>query len=533
MGSTPRIVVFTSDLTHSVRKGIVEIDRALPGSSWLIVQHRPPRRPGKLVRSQLRNLRRNGWRWVPYQLVNLMHSIGGNGAQSRPEAPGSAYTSESLRSRTNMRFLSVPDIHSESTREAVEAFAPSLGLSLAAPILRESLFAVPELGTLNLHKGKLPEYRGMPPAFWELWNGADSVGCTVHLVNAGLDTGDVVAETSVQRKPFSTLRGLQLSLDEAGVELMKSSVESVVTGVAAFTPQRPGGRTFRKPTLPQVAALKKALRTKPAARASRSRRVLKATYLSTAATAWRMGLRRASAPRITVLLFHRVTDDVRDNLTVGIEQFDRQMQLLREEFDVRTISDVIATGRIDPSGSPKVCVTFDDGYLDNYENAVPILLRHGIPAAFFVATGIIGTDEPFPHDRNRGDAPIPVMTWDHLRRMRDHGFTVGSHSVSHIDCAAEPEDVVERELSTSLADLKRELGSKEVIFAYPYGGRDNMTPERLELVKRAGYVGCLSAHGPSNLARVDPFNVRRTGIHWEFTHAAFLYRCLGIGDSTP
>src|SRR4029450_566813 len=105
----------------------------------------------------------------------------------------------SLQRLTNVHFMSVSDIHSESTLEAVRAFAPSLGLSLAAPILRESLFAIPELGTLNLHQGKLPEYRGMPPAFWELWNGADSVGCTVHLVDARLDTGAVVAETSVRR----------------------------------------------------------------------------------------------------------------------------------------------------------------------------------------------------------------------------------------------------------------------------------------------------------------------------------------------
>src|SRR4029453_7066169 len=115
--------------------------------------------------------------------------------------------------------------------------------------------------------------------------------------------------------------------------------------------------------------------TKQAATAPRARRVLKDAYCSAAATAWRMGVRQISAPRITGLLFHRVTDTVRDNLTVGIEQFDRQMQLLLEEFDVLTISEVIRTGRIDPSGKPKVCVTFDDGYLDNYENAVPILLR--------------------------------------------------------------------------------------------------------------------------------------------------------------
>jgi peptidoglycan/xylan/chitin deacetylase (PgdA/CDA1 family) len=528
MSVPARIVVFTGDLTYSVLKGIVESYRALPGSSWLVVHHCPTRRVGKLLRSQLRQLRRHGWRWLPHQFASVTRTIGRNGAHPRPDAPGGEYTLPLVQSLANLRFLRVSDLHSDSTLETVRAFSPSLGLSLAAPILRESVFAIPVLGTLNLHQGRLPDYRGMPPAFWELWNGADSVGCTVHLVDAGLDTGDVVAETSVRREPFSTLRGLQLRLDEAGVELVKSSVERVVAGAARFAPQAPGGRTYRKPTLRQVAALKRGLRPKPASPASLPRRLLKETCLSTAVTAWRLGGRRLAPPRITVLLYHRVTDDVRDNLTVGIEQFDRQMQLL-ETLDVMTISEVIGARTIRPSARPKVCVTFDDGYLDNYENAVPILLRHRIPAAFFVATGIVGTDKQFAHDRRRGNAPIPMMTWDQLRRMRDQGFTIGSHSVSHIDCASEHEDVVKAELSTSLADLKRELGSSEVIFAYPYGSRDNMTPARLELVKQAGYVACLSAYGTVNVERVDPFDVQRTGIHWEFSDAAFRCRCHGIG----
>src|SRR5262249_43511096 len=153
-----------------------------------------------------------------------------------------------------------------------------------------------------------------------------------------------------------------------------------------------------------------------------------------------------------------------------------------------------------------VCITFDDGYLDNYEHAAPILIKHRMPAAFFVSTGMIGTERPFPHDLRRGNPAIPTMQWQHLREMRAAGFYIGSHSVSDIDCAREPESIVAGELTQSRQDLRRELGMERAIFAYPYGGKDNMTHERLELVKRAGYDGCLSAYGGVNVGKVDRFN---------------------------
>src|SRR6185369_6522094 len=117
--------------------------------------------------------------------------------------------------------------------------------------------------------------------------------------------------------------------------------------------------------------------------------------------AWRMGLGGFLKPRITVVLYHRVNDTSRDNLTVGIEQFDRQMALLRQYCHPLSIEEVIAHQTIPRTDKPLVCVTFDDGYLDNYLNAAPILLRNQVPAAFFVSTHIVGSLNRFPHDIRR------------------------------------------------------------------------------------------------------------------------------------
>ena len=528
MSAGRRIVVFSGNLAYSVRKGIVEIDNAIPGLEWLVLVHTPAKTPARLLRNQWMNLRFNGWRWLPHQMADLWQRLGGGGAESAVDAPGVAYSAGALGVRTNVKIVPVADIHTDVVMARVREFSPDLGLSLAAPILRRPLFSIPRLGTLNLHKGRLPDFRGMPPAFWELWHDRQEVGCSVHWVDDKLDTGALVASGTVKRSTYSTLRGLQLALDEVGVGLMKAVVRDVLDGHSEAKPQPSGGRTFRKPTLAQNAALTRRMQALQPASANWLVRALKDGFAVALWGAWRLGLRHMLAPRVTVVLYHRVSDDVRDNLTVGVEQFERQMALLARHCQPISLEQLLSMESVPRSSRPLVAVTFDDGYLDNFTYAVPALQRHCIPAAFFVATGIVDSDRRFPHDQRRGNGAIANMRWDDLRQMRDQGFAIGSHSVSHIDCAAEPQTVVGQELERSRDDLQRELGLQVIAFAYPYGGRQHMTPECLEMVKQAGYVACLSAYGGSNVGTVDRFNVLRRGIHWGFGDRAFLRQCLGL-----
>jgi hypothetical protein len=135
----------------------------------------------------------------------------------------------------------------------------------------------------------------------------------VHWVDDHLDTGE----------GFSTVHGLQIGLDEVGVDLMREAVEKILCGDANLCAQAPVGRTYRKPSLAQAAALDKKLRRGQQRSAATAKIMLKDGVAGTAVTAPRVPWVRLAKPRITVLLFHRVSDNARDNLTVGVGQFDR------------------------------------------------------------------------------------------------------------------------------------------------------------------------------------------------------------------
>lgn len=529
MHKIKKIVVFTGNINYSVRKGLISIDRDMDGPSWLILLHAPSHSFSRVLRNQWHNLKYHGWRRIPDIAVSAYFRIRPfANPRIPPSAPGMEYTLDRIRELPNFRFVKFKNISSKNAMKEIIRFEPDLGLSLSSPVLRNGIFKIPRFGTLNLHKGKVPEYRGMPPAFWEMWNGEKDVGCTVHWVDERLDTGAVVQLSQVERQKYSTVKGLQLTLDELGADLMRDAVLKVDQGMELCIPQRPGGRTYRQPTLKQIFQLKQKINASMPASAPTLKKAPKDAVKIMAFFFHKLLVQRLASPRITILLYHRVTDDARDNLTTGIEQFDRQMALLRHHFLPIPITELLKIDSVPASNRPLVCVTFDDGYLDNFVNAVPILLRHNMPASFFVATGLIGTKKQFPHDIRRGNQPIPMMEWSHLREMHRAGFAIGSHTVNHIDCAAESAQVVYDELCQSMDEIRSRIGINDVIFAYPYGGKKNMTDERLEMVRQVGYVGCLSAYGGSNIGKIDRFDILRRGIHWEFSDASFLHAALGL-----
>lgn len=147
------------------------------------------------------------------------------------------------------RIHFIKDIHQPDVLELVRALQPDLGLIYGSPILKPVLFEIPRLGTIGIHHGKLPEYRGNKTAFWAIYNGEQAAGVTIQKINAGLDTGSIIrqGEVMIGKKTYPRV---MRELENLGLELYIQSILDMKNGTAVMIPQpAPKGKLYRNPKL--------------------------------------------------------------------------------------------------------------------------------------------------------------------------------------------------------------------------------------------------------------------------------------------
>jgi len=221
---------------------------------------------------------------------------------------------------------------------------------------------------------------------------------------------------------------------------------------------------------------------------------------------------------LSVLYYHRVTDICRDGMTVGIETFERQIRFLKKHYrlvDPSELPDWIESEKCQ-KGRKGVLVTFDDGYEDNYTNALPILKKYSCPALFFISTGLIGNDRQFEHDRQlQPELYFRKMDWTQIREAEQSGITIGVHSDTHANLARIGLSEAINEIDTSVSTFERHLGAKPHFISYPFGGIKDITPQVVDYVRRQPWAHFLfSAFGNKNVSPMDRFNIRRVNISW-------------------
>ena len=137
---------------------------------------------GMDMRHQWRNLwQRRSWMAFPV----AAYECGGSAPSLASERPGTARSIRQRARRIMAGFETVRDLHAPDVRERVSALRPDVGVIYGAPLLRAELYSIPRHGTLGIHHGLVPKYRGKKTTFWAMYNGERCAGVTIQRIDAG------------------------------------------------------------------------------------------------------------------------------------------------------------------------------------------------------------------------------------------------------------------------------------------------------------------------------------------------------------
>jgi len=292
--------------------------------------------------------------------------------------------------------------------------------------------------------------------------------------------------------------------------------------------------------------------------------------------------------RLSTLIFHRVlpAPDPLFPDEMDARRFAEVCGWLKSWFNMLPLDQAVTRLKAGTLPARAACITFDDGYADNFEVAMPILQQHGLTATFFIATGFLNggrmwNDTIIETVRN-GTSPLldfsslnlgrhPVttladkraaiaalidqvkyqplaqrisvteqiarlaqvqlpqdlmMTSLQVKAMHQAGMQIGAHTVSHPILARLSEDQARQEISDSQIFLERLLGERVGLFAYPNGkpGED-YSLQAVEVVRSLGFDAAFSTQWGASRQGDDPLQIRRF-TPWDRTRLRFGMRML-------
>jgi peptidoglycan/xylan/chitin deacetylase (PgdA/CDA1 family) len=225
------------------------------------------------------------------------------------------------------------------------------------------------------------------------------------------------------------------------------------------------------------------------------------SYLTARAVTSTLGHRRSGPEGVRILGYHRISLQ-RDALAITPEQFRRQMlSLLERDMSFVTLGEAL-THLGEPATGRHVCVTFDDGYLDTVELALPILTELGIPATVFVVTDFLSATARFGWYAQ----PPPAMDWRDAKVLLDAGMEIGSHTRTHRWLPTLSAAEAWQEIQGSRLELEDRLSISIPWFCYPAGRFGSREPD---LVRQAGYSAALTTRSGMNTTTTPRFELLR------------------------
>jgi peptidoglycan/xylan/chitin deacetylase (PgdA/CDA1 family) len=192
--------------------------------------------------------------------------------------------------------------------------------------------------------------------------------------------------------------------------------------------------------------------------------------------------------RVPILMYHYISeppedaDEYRTDLSVPPDQFRQQMQYLADHgFTTIDFYDLaLATTARGTLPEKPVILTFDDGYLDNYEHAFPILQEFGFEGTFFVVTEFVDFNRP------------GYMTWEMIKEMSAAGMRIEPHSKTHADLSGQSRDTLIWEILGSQQTIEAHIGYTPRFFCYPGGRYDEDT---IAILQELDFWGAVTTAG--------------------------------------
>lgn len=236
-------------------------------------------------------------------------------------------------------------------------------------------------------------------------------------------------------------------------------------------------------------------------------------------------------PRVPILLYHMIVrpgEQTDAAMAVSQTRFDEQLACLTEAgYTCISLVRVIAyirDGERVPDRS--FVITFDDGFLDTYRLAWPVLRRRGMTATVFLVGDLIGGLSEWMRVEPSG--PQLLMGADQIREMNASGIDFGSHGRRHARLTDLDDAALDEELLSSRHRLSELLGHEVREFGYPYGRFDDRVRAA---TARAGYTAAVSVMAGHNNPRTDPLALRRVLVSGRDTGAGLLAKMV-LGQHT-
>ena len=220
-----------------------------------------------------------------------------------------------------------------------------------------------------------------------------------------------------------------------------------------------------------------------------------------------------------VLFYHRVATHSMNDWSIEKRNFEKHLDWAKAHSQVVSLDCIYESQMQGSRDKLMVAFTFDDGYSENCEHAIPAMLERGIPCTYFITTHFIESGESFPHDLSHG-LRLKPNTVSEIRRMADQGIQIGAHSHTHLNFGME---LNRAELKREITDVRKRLqdwtGQSIDFFAFPYGLRTNISQAAIDMVFESGFKCFVSAAGGMNMPGQNSSHLQR--IHGDPGMAAF------------